>query len=80
MDYNEHEAQRQRHGLRVVTDLIVFVAMVAMTGLCAGFITWWITGIEWLAQGVGYSVAFLAWLMLSLCWISDREDRAMGAK
>ena len=80
MDYNELEQQRQRHGLRAVTDLIIFVAMVAVVGFAAGWLASYLGAPEWLTCFVGSCFAFIAWLMLSLCWISDREDRAMGAK
>ena len=80
MDYNELEKQRQHNSLRVITDIIVFLAMIAVTGLCAYFLALWLTGSEWWAHLIAYIAAGASWFLFSLCWISDREDRAMGAK
>ena len=38
MNYNELEEQRQHNSLRVITDIIVFLAMIAVAGLCAYFL------------------------------------------
>ena len=79
MNYNELE-KRQRNSLRVITDLIVFLAMIAIAGLCAYFLALWITSSEWWAHLIAYIVAGVMWFLMSMCWISDREDRSMGAK
>ena len=79
MNYNELE-KRQRNSLRAVTDIIVFLAMIAIAGLCAYFLALWITGSEWWAHLIAYIVAGVMWFLMSMCWISDREDRSMGAK
>ena len=80
MNYNELEEQRQHNSLRVITDIIVFLAMIAVAGLCAYFLMLWLTGSEWWAYLIAYIAAGASWFLFSLCWISDREDRAMGAK
>ena len=80
MNHNELEQGSKHNSLRVITDIIVFLAMIAVAGLCAYFLALCITGSEWWAHLIAYIVAGASWFLLSLCWISDREDRAMGAK
>ena len=72
MNHNELEQGSKHNSLRVITDIIVFLAMIAVAGLCAYFLALWITGSEWWAHLIAYIVAGAMWL-----WITKK--RLIGA-